>query len=127
MTDAPLILIADDNQDDRLEMVKNLEAHGYRVIQAIDGGSARKVIHEHDVAACIIDHFMAPHGGLEFARDARADGIILPMMMVTSEETMDLLVESTHAGFIGYLKKPVAPQRLAQAVARMLRVHEKQK
>lgn len=127
MTDAPLILIADDNKDDRLEMVKNLEAHGYRVIQAIDGGSARKVIHEHDVAAAIIDHFMAPYGGLEFARGARLDGIILPMMMVTSEETMDLLVESTHAGFMGYLKKPVAPERLAQAVQRMLRVHEKQR
>ncbi len=127
MTDAPLILIADDNKDDRLAMVKNLEAHGFRVIQAIDGGSARKVIHEHDVACCIIDHFMSPHGGLEFARGARLDHISLPMMMVTSEETADLLVESTHAGFMGYLKKPVEAERLAQAVARMLRVRVKQK
>lgn len=79
MSDAPLILIADDNEADRSEMANALKEAGYQVMQAIDLGSARKVAREYNVAVAIIDHFMSPHDGLEFARFMVLDHIRMPM------------------------------------------------
>jgi len=121
MPDAPLILIADDSSVSREHISNLLISAGYRVIQAIDGGSAFKVVDEHDVSLAIIDHYMQPYGGLEFARGLRALRVDLPMIMVTNEETSDLLVEISRAGIGSYLKKPVDPKRFLETVRRSLR------
>lgn len=121
------ILIADDDDVARAHMASILEGAGYKVLQAIDGGSARKVVNEHNISAAIIDHYMEPFGGLKFARDIRFDGFDVPLLLVTSEETSDLLLEATQAGFIGFLKKPVEPARLVKAAERMLRLVHLQK
>ncbi len=119
--DPPLILIADDSQLSREFMANELRAAGYDVIQAIDGGSALKVIHEHPVAMAIIDHFMSPHGGFDFAKQVRIGKIDVPMIMITNEETSDLLIETTRHGISKYLRKPVEPKRLIETVQRTLR------
>lgn len=119
--DAPLILIADDSAVSREHIANLLVPAGYRVIQAIDGGSAFKVVDEHNVALAIIDHYMQPYGGLEFARGLRALRVDLPMIMVTNEETSDLLIEVSKAGIGSYLKKPADPKRLLETVRRALR------
>lgn len=121
MTTAPLILIADDSQVSREFMANTLKAAGYEVIQAIDGGSAIKVIHEHPVAMAIIDHFMSPHGGFDFAKQVRIGKFNIPMIMITNEETSDLLIETTRHGISKYLRKPVEPKRLIETVQRTLR------
>jgi guanine deaminase len=120
-TESPLILIADDSEVSRQYLSATLQAAGFRTIQAIDGGSALKVVMEHDVTVAIIDHFMAPFGGLDFARKVQDAGKKIPMIMVTNEETSDLLIETSRHGIGRYLRKPVEPQRLVEAVKRSLR------
>lgn len=121
MSQPPLILIADDSQVSRQYMTTALKTAGFEVIQAIDGGSALKVLHEHPVAIAIIDHFMVPYGGFEFAKQAKMFKPGLPMIMVTNEETSDLLIETTRHGINKYLRKPVDPERLVETVRRTLR------
>lgn len=121
MDDSPLVLIADNNEVSREQMASTLLAAGYRVIQAVDGGSALKVVQEHSVSVAIIDHFMAPHGGLDFARLLHHKNQTLPMILITGEETSDLLIQITRHGISRYLKKPVEPARLTEAVKRTLR------
>jgi guanine deaminase len=126
MTSKATILIADDSEVSRDYMANILRSSGYHVIQAIDGGSALKVVHEHAITLAIIDHYMAPHGGFEFARYVRDNNLKLPMIMVTNEESSDLLIETTRFGIGRYLKKPVDPKRLVETVKRSLReVEEK--
>ncbi len=121
MTDAPLILIADDSAVSREYITNILIPAGYRVMQALDGGSALKVVREHDVALAIIDHYMQPYGGLEFAKEITATDFGLPMLMVTQEETSDLLLELSRHGVHHLLKKPVEPKRLLETIRRLLR------
>lgn len=124
MSEAPLILIADDSQVSREYLANILITAGYQVIQAIDGGSAFRVVKEHNVALAIIDHYMEPYGGLEFARGLRISDINIPMIMVTNEETSDLLVEITKQGISGYLRKPADEKHLKEMVRRALRTRE---
>ena len=121
MSNAPLILVADDSAVSREYLAKILEPAGYRVMLAADGGSALKVVNEHKVALAIIDHYMSPFGGFEFAKNVQVGGLTLPMIMVTNEETSDLLVEITKWGMSGYLKKPADPKRLIEMIRRTLR------
>lgn len=117
----PVILVADDSQLSREYVANILKPAGFDVIQAIDGGSALKVVLERNIAVAIIDHFMEPHGGFDFAREIRSRSIKLPMIMVTNEETSDLLIEISRYGIQNYLKKPVDAQRLLTSVQRALR------
>lgn len=116
-----LILVADDSAVSREYIANILIPAGYRVIQAIDGGSALKVVREHEVDLAIIDHYMQPYGGLEFAKEIVAADLGLPMLMVTQEETSDLLLELSRHGVHNLLKKPVDPKRLLETIRRLLR------
>lgn len=119
-----VILVADDDESDRRGLSKALMDAGYEVMQAIDAGSARKVVHEYHVAAAFIDHFMFPYGAIEFAQFMTIDDIKLPMYLVTHEDDSGLLSEATRLGFIGLLKKPVSPERAIQAVERILKKNQ---
>ncbi len=121
MAAAKTILVADDSQVSRELLSNILKTAGYDVIQAIDGGSALRVVKEHNIALAIIDHFMSPHGGFDFARELMNQKISLPMIMVTNEETSDLLVETTRHHIGSYLRKPVDPTRFLEVVRRSLR------
>ena len=118
----PLILIVDDNEPTRQLMVGILGSVGYTTMQAIDGGSALKVVQDFDVACVVIDQYMEPMGGFEFAQHFQLNEIQPPrMIMITAHETSDLLTKSQALGFSQVLQKPVVPDRLVTAVERALR------
>lgn len=117
MSDA-LILVADDNEADRVSLASVLMEAGYPVMQAVDGGTARRVMNEYPVAVAFIDHFMDPYGGVDFARFMTIDKISVPMFLVTQDDDSGLLMEATKLGFTGLLKKPVSPERVLAFAAR---------
>lgn len=118
----PLILIADDNEPTRQLMASILGSSGYSTIQAIDGGSALKVLQEHVIACAIVDQYMEPMGGFEMAKYLKDNEIKPPpMVLVTAHETSDLLVQANDLGFSQVLKKPVAPNRLLMTVERLMK------
>ena len=120
MEDQPVILIADDNDEDRKIIADALREAGFSVMQAIDAGSARKVANEYEVSFAFIDHFMTPYDGVEFARFMAMDGKDIPMYLVTHEDDSDLLTECLRLGFLGLMKKPVDPQRVVSIVRHIL-------
>ncbi|MEM6780613.1 MAG: response regulator [Pseudomonadota bacterium] len=118
-----LILIVDDNEPTRALMSTVLTSVGYDTIQAIDGGSAIKVIQEHPVACAIVDQYMEPMGGFDMAKKMQDNNIAAPpMVLVTAHETTDLLTKGTELGFRQILQKPVEPNRLVMTVERMLKI-----
>ena len=119
-----LILIADDDEIARNALARAIEADGFDVMQAVDGGSAHKVLDEHDVALAIVDHMMHPKGGLDFAREAQVEAPRLPLIMVTDEATADLLSEITNLGFAQYFEKPVEPQRITWQIRRTIKSND---
>lgn len=119
-----LILIADDDEISRSTLARAIEADGFEVMQAIDGGSAHKVLDEHDVALAIVDHMMHPKGGLDFAREAGIDAPRLPLIMVTDEASSDLLNEISNLGFARYFEKPVDPQRITRQIRRTIKSND---
>lgn len=123
MNETPFItvLIAEDNDVSREMMSGILRAQGYRVYGAIDGESAIKVISDRSVDMALVDINMAPKGGFEFVRYLVAKGIKLPVVIVTGDDSADMLMEASALGVVQVLQKPVDPKRLVQTVERVLR------
>lgn len=123
MNDAPFvsILIAEDNDVSRDMMTGILKAQGYTVYGAVDGESAIRVIGERSVDLALVDINMAPKGGFEFVRYLVAKGKKLPVIIITSDDSADMLMEATALGVSRVLQKPVAPTRLLESVDRILR------
>lgn len=116
------ILLAEDNNVSRELMAGILRNRNFKILMAVDGGSAIRVLEENDdIDLAIVDQMMAPRGGFEFVKFARNNGYNLPILMVTADESTDLLSEATRHGVNRVLQKPVDPDRLLESVERMLR------
>ena len=113
------ILIADGNADDRSSLAASLRADGYTVMQAVDGGSALKVINEHEVGVAVVNNEMTPYTGFDFARQVLLRGRPVGIILTTDAAPADLLVEAGRLGIGHVVKKPVDPGRLAQLIARL--------
>jgi tRNA(Arg) A34 adenosine deaminase TadA/CheY-like chemotaxis protein len=119
------ILVADGNEITRKYMANLLRTHGYKVLQAVDGGTAMKVMDDNPVDVAIIDHNMKPRTGFEFARHVLVKGYDIGMIMVTDDPSTDLLLEAGRHEIKQIMRRPLDPDRLAETVRRVLRAHGK--
>lgn len=121
MSDFIHILIAEDNQVSRDLMTGILETQGYQIHGATDGDSAIDVINEHNIDVALVDINMAPKGGFEFVKFLVAKGIDIPVVVITGDNSSDILTEANSLGVMRVLQKPVEPKRLIETVERILK------
>lgn len=120
-----MILIADKDETKRLYMAGILESRGYQVIQAIDGGTAIKVVEEHPVDLVILGHDMKPRSGWECARHILTHGYKIGMIMVTETPAADLLEQAQKHQIRQVLSWPVDDNLLKETVRRVLKLYGK--
>lgn len=115
------ILIAEDNQISREMMSKILVARGFNVVEAKDGDEAIEIMRSTNIDLAIVDINMAPTGGFAFVRYLVVKGLDVPVVVVTADDSSDLLIESSALGVQRVLQKPVAPSRLLETVVHILK------
>lgn len=120
MTDISTILVAEDNDFVRMQIVKYLQDAGHNTLEARDGGEALKSVQENKVDMTIVDIRMEPVDGFEFIRSIRGLGIQIPVILVTGDNSPDILEKSGDYGVSAMLVKPVEKERLVKAVERSL-------
>lgn len=113
------ILVAEDNDFVRMQIVKFLADAGYEVAEAPDGGRAVEVVRG-GVDLAIVDVRMEPVGGFDFIRALRGEGIKTPVVLVTGDQNPDLLTEAGKWGVGAVLMKPVQKERLLKTVERTI-------
>jgi tRNA(Arg) A34 adenosine deaminase TadA/CheY-like chemotaxis protein len=115
------ILIAEDNEVSREMMAGVLRTQGFNVHGAVDGDSAIQVVRDKDIDVALVDINMAPTGGFEFVRYLVAKGIKVPVVIITSDDSSDILTVANGLGVSRVLQKPVGPDRLIQTVHQILK------
>lgn len=119
------ILIADSDEGERTRMAGLLEMHGYQVIQAVDGGSAIRVLEDWAIDLALLAQKMPPHDGFEVARHILVKGYQVGVIMLSDTSSTDLLLEAGKYQISQVMQKPVDPDRLAGLVRRVLRSYGK--
>ena len=120
MTDVTTILVAEDNDFVRMQIVKYLEESGHNIVEATDGNQAIDIVQEQKVDITIVDVRMEPVDGFDFIRAIRGMDLEIPVILVTGDNSPDVLETSGEWGVSAVLIKPVQKERLVKAVERSL-------
>ena len=117
MTEGAKVLVVDDNQAIRVTVTEILRAVGYRVSQAADGLQACEQLTGQDVDAVVLDINMPGKDGISVLEDLvpapPPPGVLLISAYDVDPSTLARLGTSVHR----FLRKPVPPQALIDAVA----------
>ena len=118
----PLILIADDNEDNRELYAGYLRATGFRVVKARDGAEAIAIARSRRPAVVVLDLHMPRVDGLRAARIIRRDAKIhgMPILVLTADDTHEQ--DALDAGATAVCLKPYPPDALASQIEEMLSV-----
>ena len=118
-----LILIVDDDAQQRRFLSAVLGAGGYRVAVAEHGEEALGMLGatgESAPALMLLDMHMPGMDGIEVLTKARANGTTIPILVLTSDGSIGRAVEAMRAGASDFLIKPVAPERLEVSIRNAL-------
>lgn len=114
------VLVADSHAITREATAALVRALDMDVLQAIDTGSAIKVVQEHPLDLVIFDNIMRDVSGFELAHYIHGANIHLPMIMIAEEQAVDQLQYANSLGIRHILKKPLDPHRLTAFIGQIL-------
>jgi DNA-binding response OmpR family regulator len=124
MTDrnAPLVLVADDEEDIRALVAFRLKRAGYEVITAADGEEALLLATTRLPDLVVLDMMMPKATGLEVTRSLREHDATkdIPVILLTARAQEGDVVRGFGAGADDYVKKPFSPQDLQARVQALL-------
>jgi two-component system response regulator MprA len=115
------VLIVDDDAGVRRMLARTLEAEGYGVSVAADGGSALVEIERSAPDLIVLDVAMPGMDGLGVTRRLRGKGDALPVLLLTARDGVADRVAGLDAGADDYLVKPFATAELLARVRALLR------
>lgn len=118
------ILIVEDNDFVRMQIVGYLKGLDCEILEARDGEAALESVGAHRPDLSIVDVRMEPMGGFDFIRAVRSEGNKMPVVLVTGDQTPDILEQAGRYDVAAVLMKPVEKARLLGVVARVAGLKE---
>ncbi|MCB1531212.1 MAG: response regulator [Rhodospirillales bacterium] len=126
-TPANKILVVEDNDFVRMQIVRYLSDAGYEVAEASHGDQAIDVMKTQPVDMAIVDVRMEPVDGFGFIKSIRGMDMDTPVILVTGDNNPDLLGQARTWGVGSVLIKPVQKDRLLKAVERTIQIHNRRR
>jgi two-component system phosphate regulon response regulator PhoB len=122
VSDAPLILCADDDPDILALLALRLERAGFQVVQAVDGEQALALARELRPSVAVLDVMMPRLTGTEVVEALRSDPATHDLRVILlSARAQDADVErGLAAGADAYLAKPFQALELLELVERLI-------
>ncbi len=121
MTNAPRILVIDDEPDLLENCRMMLTREGYDVRTQTDGLNLDKVLSEYDPDLLITDLMIPQRDGMEILREVKWAHSDLPVVMMTAYATIETAVDAMKNGATDYIVKPFAKDQFVHVVARALK------
>ncbi|MBF4322475.1 MULTISPECIES: response regulator [Vibrio] len=116
------ILAVDDSVSIRQMLSHTLKDAGYDVETAIDGSDALRKAQQTKFDVVISDVNMPVMGGFELVKAIRGNAQykFIPILMLTTETSMEKKQEGKLAGATGWLVKPFNPETLLKTLKRVI-------
>ena len=119
---ARMIMTVDDSTSMRQMVKATLISAGYGVVEAADGQEALDYARENSVDLVISDVNMPRMDGITLVSELRSlpSYRLTPVLLLTTESSMDKKMEGKKAGATGWIVKPFNPAQLLATLARVL-------
>ena len=115
------VLVVDDDPAVRDSLARTLRFEGHEVETAADGREALSAVAAREPDALILDVSMPVMDGLQTCQQLRADGTLVPVLMLTARDSVGDRVAGLDAGADDYLVKPFALQELLARLRSLMR------
>jgi|GEM_PF-1569556 len=116
------ILVVDDSDLLRKRICICLEEDGHMLLEAGNGHEALEKAHEFVPDLVLMDVMMPVMNGLDTLRRMRMDPLLskVPVIMLTSKNTIDDVRAASHLGISDYISKPFDPDSVLPRVHKCL-------
>lgn len=118
------VLVVDDEESLRELLELTLEGMGLQVDVAADLAEARGLLGQHRYSLCLTDMRLPDGNGLDLVQQISAQGVDVPVAVITAYGSAENAVAALKAGAFDYLTKPVGLDALRTLVRSALRVPE---
>lgn len=115
------LLLVEDDVDVARFVRKGLMEESYAVDVATDGGAALEMAALTTYDGIILDLLIPAPDGIEVCRNLRAEGLPVPILMLTARDTVEDKITGLDAGADDYLAKPFEFRELLARVRALLR------
>jgi two-component system phosphate regulon response regulator OmpR len=120
-SDAPHILVVDDDARLRALLQRFLAEQGFRITAAADAAAARRALAAVSFDLVVLDVMMPGESGIELTESLRREGQEVPILMLTARGAPDDRVAGFESGVDDYLGKPFDPRELVLRIRTILR------
>jgi two-component system OmpR family response regulator len=115
------ILVVEDDKKIASFVVKGLKQSGFAVDHAAEGEQGLLLASTVSYDAAVVDLMLPKLDGLSLLRQLRAQGVRLPIIILSARATVDDRVKGLQAGGDDYLTKPFAFSELLARIHALLR------
>ena len=122
MTDAPLVLCADDDEDILSLVSLRLRRAGFEVATAADGEQAVQIARDRRPVLAVLDVMMPKRTGYEVLAELRGDEALrgMKVILLSARVQEGDVARGMDAGADAYLVKPFRAQDLVSKVEELL-------
>lgn len=120
--DRQVVLVVDDDQQNREILNRFLRSEGQQIILAASGQEALQTIHDHRIDLLLLDLLMPGIDGLGVLRTIRAGDQMrqVPVIMISGVDEIERVAACIEAGADDYVLKPFNPTLLRARVRSLL-------
>lgn len=117
------ILLVEDEEKLAKSIQKGLEIEGYAVDYITEGEKAERRIelYREEYDLIILDLMLPDKSGFEICKNARDDGVLTPVLVLTARDAVEDKVKALDAGADDYLVKPFSFEELSARIRALLR------
>jgi adenylate cyclase len=124
-----VILVVDDNEDNRDMLARRLRRQGYEVLTAAGGHAALDTLAARPLDLVLLDVMMPELDGYAVLQQLKADPALrdIPVLMISALDELDSVVRCIQLGAEDYLGKPFDPVLLQARIGACLekkRLHD---
>jgi DNA-binding response OmpR family regulator len=117
----PLVLVVDDEASVRQALERALRLEGFAVATAAGGIEALEAVAERPPEVVVLDVTMPDLDGVSVVKKLRADGVDVPVCILSARDEVPDRVSGLQAGADDYLVKPFAIAELSARLHALLR------
>ncbi|HET9497278.1 MAG TPA: response regulator transcription factor [Candidatus Limnocylindria bacterium] len=119
-TGGPTLLLVEDDEGTRAELVRNLRGHGYRVVEAATAAAAMRAWEARRPDAVLLDLGLPDRDGLDVIRRIRKEGTV-PIVVLSARDAEATKVQALERGADDYVTKPFSTAELHARIRAVLR------
>src|SRR5262249_12075459 len=114
------ILVVEDDRSTRHLLSGLLRAAGFAVATARDGANALRHLKRRSFDLMLLDIWMPHMNGLELLARLRNEPVRPKVVVMTSDDTPETLLQAVREQACHYIAKPVEPKALVELMRRVL-------